>query len=117
MSSFKSSIKKRRDIAPDYYSYVQEHTVFYSLNLDIPSVQWITICLKLVYLVIHVKMLSIIYLNVYTAHIVTTVQTIIHNVNINANLLLNGCSDLNASVNETILDLVQLYIKKTQRFS
>ena len=36
---------------------------------------------------------------------------------INVNLLLPGCSDLVVFENETTLELVQLYIKQTQRFS
>jgi len=54
----------------------------------------------------------------YREDMLKNIQKItLHNVHINVNLLLNGCSDLNASENETILQLVQLYIKQTQRFA
>ena len=53
----------------------------------------------------------------YCKDILTNIRTItIHNIHVNANRLLNGCSDVNASGNETIIYLVQLYIKQIQRF-
>jgi hypothetical protein len=55
----------------------------------------------------------------YREEMLENIQTITiqHNVHINVNLLLNGCSNLLVSENESILELYKCTFEQTKRFA
>ncbi len=131
VSSFKSSIRNRDVIAPDYYSYgARKYCILltklrYSVSplnndlfkiglSDIASCLCGNPCENAVHYLLECQKYS-----TCREDMLGNIQriTLQYNVHINVKPLLNGCSDLHVSENETILKLVQLYIKQTKRFT